>query len=88
MDRRRPYQPETESLFRFGGGKTRRSLVTLKEAEARNIGKNIEMPEIREKLMDEDRITRLVERWRFDDACDVAGAEEEDRVLLDDYDPK
>lgn len=39
----------------------------------------------------EDRLSRLVGRWKFDSDASPAsfeGNEEEDRVLLDDFDPK
>jgi enhancer of polycomb-like protein len=39
-----------------------------------------------------ERSTRLIERWRFDiddvPAFGPQGADEQDRILVDDYDPK
>jgi hypothetical protein len=41
-----------------------------------------------EKGLIDDRLERLNERWRFDCASESVGADEEDRVLFNDFNPK
>ena len=43
---------------------------------------------LREKRLLDDRLDRLSERWRFDCTGETVGADEEDRVLFDDFNPK
>ena len=39
------------------------------------------------KRYEDDQAERLAERWRYD-SSDNIGADDEDRVLLDDFDPR
>ena len=89
LDRRRPPQPDNHEKHRFRGGKTSRALdASRREGEVRKSGRNLEVSEIRDMLLEEDRMSRLAERWRFDSVGESTGADEEDRMLVDDYDPK
>lgn len=68
---------------------SRRSLDAIRQAdEARRSSKGYDLSELKERLLEEDRLSRLLSRWRFDTSSESTGTDEEDRVLLDDYNPK
>lgn len=54
----------------------------------KNKSKNLAFPEQRNTMLEDDRMARLSSRWRFDTTGDLTGADEEERTLIDDYDPK
>lgn len=49
---------------------------------------DLETDVVRNKHLLVDRLERLSERWRFDCTGESVGADEEDRVLFDDFNPK
>ncbi|KAL5512537.1 hypothetical protein ACEPAG_3190 [Sanghuangporus baumii] len=85
IDRRRSRLQSEEEAFAM----SRRSLDAIRHAdEARKGPRNFEAPELKERLLEEDRLSRLMGRWRFDTSSESTGTDEEDRVLFDDYNPK
>ena len=91
-------QPRAVRLRRGRGG---RMLVDRRHAQARSIlsikGSSLFSADSSDEDMEVDqdeceRTKRLIERWRFDmddvPATGPEGPDEQDRILVDDYDPK